>query len=336
MRALFLTLLLCLSAHASDVTGKWTGSFSSGPVYMILKQDGAKLSGSGGPTEAQQVLKFNDGAIASDHLAFQAGEFQFDLTLSGDELKGEARKGDQSIPLTLHRVGAPLKPGAPLRSEFEVASVKRNLNATGSLAGRGGSIHSSRAEITMEGVSLWKAVAFAYGISEDKDYAITAPGWMRSERYDIAAKLPADVTYEEVQAMMQNLLTARFRMKTHQESKDMAMYALVTGKGGSKLHEAEPGRSRFSMGRGKIEGQAPLGAFADRLSQFVDRPVVDMTGLVGTFDISVTWSPESDEPREGASLFTALQEQLGLRLEARKGPVDVLVVDQAEKVPAEN
>ena len=344
MRTFLLTTLLCLSAHAADVSGKWTGSFFAGPMFLILKQDGAKLSGSGGPTEDQQLLKFNDGVIDGDHLTFHAGEFQFELTLAGDALKGEARKGSESIPLNLHRVGTPRQETRAVRREFDVASVKRNPTATGSLSGRGGSIRPSRAEITFEGVSLWKAIAFAYGISEDKDYAITGPGWLRTERYDIAAKLPPDVTFEEVQAMMQNLLATRFHMTTHHESKEMPMYALVIAKDGPKLHEAASGRPGFSLARGKITGQGGLGPFADRLSQFVDRPVVDQTGLKGVFDLALTWSPSTEVASlgdaapspDGASVFTALQEQMGLRLEARKGPVDVLVVDQADKVPTEN
>ena len=95
------------------------------------------------------------------------------------------------------------------------------------------------------------------------------------------------------------------------------------------------GRGGFSAGRGQIKAEKlGLAAFAQRLSQIVDRPVLDQTGMAGVFDFTMEWAPDDDAT--GPSLFTALQQQLGLRLEARRGSVDVLVVDRADRVPIEN
>ena len=146
--------------------------------------------------------------------------------------------------------------------------------------------------------------------------------------------------------MMQTLLAQRFHLTIHRETKEQSVYALVVGKGGSKLQEVEPGEGRFQMNKGQIRAQkAPLFAFAERLSQFVDRPVLDMTELKGAFDFTLEWAPESGtgipegpggeaaSASTGPSIFTAIQQQLGLRLEARKASVEVMVVDRADRVP---
>src|SRR5579863_2086364 len=101
---------------------------------------------------------------------------------------------------------------------FEVASVKQNMSGGMGATARGGSIHLSEAEITMENVTLWKIIGLAYGFGEDKDYALTGPDWIKSLRYDIAAKLPSDMPkdrmqmYERVQLMTQSLLAERFKL----------------------------------------------------------------------------------------------------------------------------
>jgi uncharacterized protein (TIGR03435 family) len=125
----------------------------------------------------------------------------------------------------------------------------------------------------------------------------------------------------------------------------MPIYALVVGREGLKIKETEMGHGGFSFGRGHIEAKAgALGAFADRLSQMLDRPVIDYTNTPGVFNFTLDWSPEmpmtgpGDDAAStgGPSIFTAVQQQLGLRLEARRGPVEVLVIDRGEKAPSEN
>jgi len=238
-------------------------------------------------------------------------------------------------------------------AEFEVASVKQNKSGSMSASARGGSINLSGAEITMQNVTLWKIIGVAYGFGEDKDYALTGPEWIKSERYDITAKLPSNMPedrtqmYEQLQFMMRLLLAERFKLAVHHESKMLSAYALTVGKNPLKLKEADPNSHRMSIGPASMTGQTPMGHFADLLSQKLDRPVVDLTDLKGVYDLKLEWSPEpSAEPGVEArlpadsaakpSLFTAIQEQLGLKLEARKLPVDVLVVDHAEKIPMEN
>jgi uncharacterized protein (TIGR03435 family) len=139
--------------------------------------------------------------------------------------------------------------------------------------------------------------------------------------------------------MCQALLAERFKMAVHRETKDLPVYALVVAKEGFKLKEVELGHGGFSAGRGQMKASSmPLAAFAQRLSQVVDRPVLDQTGIQGAFNFTVEWSPEDDTTASptGPSLFTALQQQLGLKLEARRGSVEVLVVERADRVPIEN
>ncbi len=174
-------------------------------------------------------------------------------------------------------------------------------------------------------------------MSEDRDNAISAPDWLNFERYDIAAKYPVGTPLDQVRVMLQNLLADRFKLKMHRESKELPIYALVAAKNGPKLTESAPGtQGSIGMSNGHLsgKGRASLVALADRLSGPVfqlGRPVMDRTGISELYDFSLDWAPDT-EP----SLFTALQEQLGLRLEAQKGAVEVIVVDSMERKPSPN
>jgi uncharacterized protein (TIGR03435 family) len=199
--------------------------------------------------------------------------------------------------------------------------------------------------VVIENTSLWKLIGTAYGFGADKDYAIVGPEWLKSDRFDINAKMPPDTPVPVLLEMLQTLLSERFKVAVHRETRELPMYALVVARTGSKLKAVEEGKTTFNMGTGVIRAlKASLAAFADRLSQFVDRPVTDATGLAGVFDFTLEWAPDPPPPApgeapavaSGPSLFTAISEQLGLRLEGRKGPVPVLVVDHAERMPTEN
>jgi uncharacterized protein (TIGR03435 family) len=191
-------------------------------------------------------------------------------------------------------------------------------------------------------VSLRKLIVSAYGI---KDYQLAGPDWMNTNLYDITARIPANTPGEDILLMIQNLLAERFKVAMHRESRELPVYALVIGKTGSKLTPAEFGKggsTSSSPGKTKAVG-VPLRSLTDMLSRQLNRPVLDQTGLHGVFDYELEWAPEPKSPvsgeeiREtGASIFTALQEQLGLKLEARKAPIETLVVDRAEKTPVEN
>jgi uncharacterized protein (TIGR03435 family) len=244
--------------------------------------------------------------------------------------------------------------GAPLPS-FEVASVKRVDGFSGALP------QVSPGRISLPFTTLNALLMTAYGV---KHYQIDGAAWLDSEHYEVTAKIPDGASREQVPAMLQRLLTERFGLKLHWEAKVEPVYALVVGPNGAKLKASDetpplttsgangrrPGSvSMTSSGHVEFYG-VPIARFADNLGRFVDRPIVDMTGLEGNFDIVLNidagdrglpkrpsadgTAPVPDESQP-ASVFGAVR-SLGLRLEARKAPIRHLVVDQAEKVPTEN
>lgn len=219
---------------------------------------------------------------------------------------------------------------------FEVASIRPNQ--------AGG---DSRGTTTLPGglfkatnVSLRLLISRAYGLPEAQIEG--GPGWMDSETYDINAKAdtPLEMTREEARPSLQALLAERFRLRIHQESKQGAIYSLVVAKGGAKFKEhVGEGRSGISSstgsGKAAIEGRkTTMARLVEYLSGQAGRLVVDNTGLHGEYDFRVEWTTDEARGALGPSIFTALQEQLGLRLDATKGPIDFIVIDQAEKASA--
>ena len=335
-------LLLCLvpaALAATDLSGAWTGAAGS-PIYLILKQDGNHVSGSGGPSAAEQILRFDDGTLAGDRLTFRAGPFQFDLKVEADRMTGEVRsEGGGPAKAFLRRAnpGGKRPAGTPLPA-FEVASVKPAPPPP--LSGLNSSMRLDPGRLTCTNVTLKKLMVRAYDV---KDYQVVGPDWMTTALYTIEARLPPDTAMEDLLLMIQGLLAERFQLAFHRETREMPVYELVVGKSGARLKPVEFGRGSTSMTPGKLTAQAvPLRNFLEQLSRMLDRPVLDGTGLSGLFDFTLEWAPEgksgeaaADLP-SGPSLFTAIQEQLGLKLEARKAPVELLVVDRAEKTPAGN
>ena len=194
--------------------------------------------------------------------------------------------------------------------------------------------------MTCTNVSLKKLLVRAYSL---KDYQVTGPDWINTELYSILASMPADTTGDDLLEMLQGLITERFQLATHREMKDMPVYELVVGKTGSKLKPVEYGRGSTSMTQGKLVAQGvPVRNLVEQLSRLLNRPVLDKTGMIGAFDFTLEFAPEgrsSDAAGDlpvSPSVFTAVQEQLGLKLEPRKAPVEVLVVDKAERVPVGN
>jgi uncharacterized protein (TIGR03435 family) len=199
--------------------------------------------------------------------------------------------------------------------------------------------------LTCSNVSLHKLMVESYDV---KDYQVSGPDWLNTEIYDITATLPPGTTGDDVRVMIQSLLADRFKLSFHRESKELPVYALVVGKGGSKLQEVEFGRGSTSGSPGHLEAtRIAIRNLTEFLSRQTGRPVLDMTGLKGFYNFTLNFTPEASpsapspetpivESAVGPSLFTAVQEQLGLKLEPRKAPVEILVVDHAEKIPTEN
>lgn len=201
--------------------------------------------------------------------------------------------------------------------------------------------------LTATNATLKFLITFAYDV---RDHQISAgPSWFDTERYDIVAKGPIDhPTVAQNRQMLQTLLADRFQLRLLRETKELPEYALVVEKNGPKLHQPEGAGNGMRIGRGRITTQAiSMDHFAGNLGKLLGRTVVDKTGLQGNFAFTLEWTPDASQPMgvlgpspavpddSGPSIFTALQEQLGLKLEPQKGPVEIFVIDHVEK-PSEN
>lgn len=264
---------------------------------------------------------------------------------------------------------------APLA--FEVASVKSAPLLNASICSYrmvGGPGTTDPGRLAFHNISLSALVRFAYlgQVHACQSYVLSAPGWLDSEGFEVAAKLPPGATWQQLMTMLQNLLAERFKLAVHSEPKIISGYALVVGKNGLKFKES----AKDSAGAGDDSGSAksrpkvttdsegfpvpaPSGSwiitrnghkrmqqlrvdmatFARQLTNQLDVPVTDATTLKGTYDLTLSWVPDSPAMNNGdpaPDIFAAVQQQLGLRLESSKTSIAVIVVDHVEKVPIEN
>lgn len=250
---------------------------------------------------------------------------------------------------------------------FDVASIKPNASNDHRIM-----IRFAPGGFSATGMTVRMLIGQAYGI---RDFQIqNAPAWIASDRFDINAKaegLPERVPRELMQTLLQNLLAERFGFKAHFEDKEGQVYNLVVAKGGPKLKVSEapaggpgpggpggPQRGMIRMGRGQFSATGGnMANLTQMLAQTVGRPVLDKTELKDNYDIELNWTPEPGQGMggpfgaggpplppgvtlppvdpNGPTLFTALQEQLGLKLDSAKGNVQMLMVDSVSK-PTEN
>jgi uncharacterized protein (TIGR03435 family) len=218
---------------------------------------------------------------------------------------------------------------------FEVASIKPNRSADGN-----SSTSITNGRLSMRNVSLKRCILQAYDL---KEYQLLVPDWLGTVAFDIEAKPPAATNNEgQFRQMLQALLADRFKLTVHRESKMLAAYELVAAKNGPKLQAApNDGNSHTNSSRGHMTAQhVSMAELADKLARLVDKAVVDSTQLMGVYDFKLEWTPDSDDQKTdaapGPSIFTALQEQLGLKLQPKKLPIEMLVVDHIERTPTEN
>jgi uncharacterized protein (TIGR03435 family) len=266
------------------------------------------------------------------------------------------------------------------RPEFEVATIRPSAQGPQGQVTAG--VRIDGAQVRCAYLTLKDYIGIAYRV---KLYQISGPDWIGSDRFDIAATLPAGVPTSQIPEMMQSLLEERFQVKMHREKKDFPVYALEVAKGGLKIEESAPdpnadpkaplditgggsaqgisvnlGRgSSYTFSNDKLEAKkVTMAALAGILERFMDRPMVDMTDLKGRYDFTldltpedyramlvraavtagVTLPPQALRLLDGASLpslFDAMQ-KVGLKLDARKAPLDLLVIDAAQKTPTAN
>jgi uncharacterized protein (TIGR03435 family) len=213
--------------------------------------------------------------------------------------------------------------------------------------------------LTATGVTLKLLISSAYGVPAHQISG--GPSWIGTERWHIEAKtegVQGRLSRDQSDALLRGLLEDRFQLKARREAKEMPVYALVVAKNGSKLkpHSGESTERKplVQFGRGSATfADSSMALFAAQLSMQLGRPVIDRTELHGSYDFTLEWAPALGEggpqalglpPRAepsppadstGPSIFTALEDQLGLKLESTKGPVDIVVIDHVER-PSEN
>ncbi len=189
---------------------------------------------------------------------------------------------------------------------------------------------------TAANINMGILIAMAYGVDSDR---ITGPGWLGSQQYDVSAKTETNthLSYEQLRAPLQKLLEQRFQLAVHTDTKEGSGYALVVAKGGAKLTATKGGEPHSYILKTGIDiRNESLDGFVGALARPSGRPVVNETGMAGNYDISLAYAPEDAKDPSLPSIFTALQEQLGLQLVSRKVPVKTLIVDHIERIPTEN
>ena len=190
-------------------------------------------------------------------------------------------------------------------------------------------------------IALLALMQWAYGTPEKQ--ILDGPPWLSSTRFDIQAEadigeqiksLTSEQSNELKRRMVQDLLADRFQLKVHEETRTLPAYDLVLAKGGSKLQPSESNGKSIGVGHTHFNGQG-LGvtSVAEELSKIVGRVVVDKTGLTGRYDIKLLWTADDAQAADGdpPNLFTAIQEQLGLKLESAKEPVPVIIIDHVDQ-----
>jgi uncharacterized protein (TIGR03435 family) len=223
-------------------------------------------------------------------------------------------------------------------TSFEVAAIRPTTNNQGGPTGLnvfdGGLLRITNATVRFLILATFRI---------QKDQIAGGPGWLDSDRFDIEAKTgrPEKTAQDQIPPLLENLLAERFHFKFHRETRELTVNLLDIDKSGPKLKSSAEGTAtdmNMSYGPGKTQltgTGVDTKSLAAGLGLSLGRIVVDQTGLKGNYDLTLEWSPDQADDATTPSLFTALREQLGLRLYSGKAPVEVVVIDNVEK-PSEN
>jgi uncharacterized protein (TIGR03435 family) len=355
---------------AQDITGNWQGTLQAPnrelrTLIKISKADGGGLKAvlysidQGGQGLAGTVTL--EASIVKISIPGIGGAYEGKLDGDAIALTGTFTQGPAKMPLNLKHVNddaawAIPAPAVPLKAMpadadpvFDVAVIKPS-----EIGAPGKGIMVQGRQISTLNFSVSDMVTFAYGIHIRQ---ITgAPAWLESEKYNLTAKPSGEgqPNTKQWKIMLQKMLADRLQLTFHHDKKELSVYAITVGKTGPKLTKSA-GDPNGLYGAGGPPGafsarNANMGDFAEVMqSTMLDRPVVDQTGLSGRFDFQLKFTPDetqyagsgmrvpppADDATAPPDLFTAMQEQLGLKLIATKAPVDVIVIDRVSK-PSEN
>ena len=362
--------LLAVALHAQDVVGTWQGTLQVQGrdlrmVFKITNDGGLKATiysidqGGGAGLPGTVMLQ---GATVKVTIPGVGGAYNGRVSGDGNTIEGTfTQAGAPALKLDLKKANAdtawaiptPAARPAPMPANadpsFEVATIKPSRPETPgqSLTVRGRTFGTLNFTVRL-------MMTYAFGLHPNQ--IVGGPDWIGSDKFDITAEpegtgMPND---KQWRSMLAKLLADRYKLAFHREKKELPVYALTVSKTGHKLtkNETDPGGlpALFFRALGVFPVRnATMGDFAGTLQAVVlDRPVVDQTALQGRFDFTLTWTPDetqfggrggqapppADPTTAPPGLFTAIQEQLGLKLESTRLPVDVLVIDRLEKPTA--
>ena len=364
------TMAQAQTASTTDLTGSWQGTTELAPnsngkgqrIVLQVSKEGAPAHpqwkglmhnlDSRQPEEGRNTtqMSFEDGTV---RFAVTSVEVTFEGSLSSDgkSITGKWTDRGQAHPLTLVRADGDAAWAIPVTRkampanadpDWEVVTVHK-----GDPNGMNSGIRVEGRDLVVERHSVETLLLFGFGVH--KTQVMNAPDWVRSERWDARgyADVPGQPSIPQFQTMIRKLLLERFGLVEHTEKRDLAVYALTVGKGGVKFEKSAgdpnglPDENDRENGgvRTMQTGNMTMREFCLMMTFFMDKPVVNQTGLTGKYDFLLKYTfDESKVPTDGsapATIFTAIQEQLGLKLEPVKTATDVMVIDKVER-PGEN
>lgn len=357
---------------AQDLTGTWQGTVKNPDTRTDLRTVLKIQSSEGNPIKGnfysidQTWLVFPatiavQGAVLKMSIPGIGATWEGKLSPDGATLSGTLKGFSVAVNWTMKRVGPeeawsiPPPPARPKplvtdNPEIEVASIKLSKPDT---PGRGMRLQGSN--ISMLNMALADLLTNAYDLHPDQ--LIGLPAWARTEKYDITAKAAGDgqPDGDQLRAMTRKLLIERFQFQSHKDRRELPVYVLTAAKGGAKISPNDPSKSTTMgiIGRGPgsvLFNNVTMDDFCRMLQQnALDRPVVNQTGLSAKYDFSLVWAPSqlanappnvnalgpADRAEAPPDIYTALQQQLGLKADGARVKIDVLVIDKVEK-PSDN
>ncbi len=368
---LALAALQGTALEAQDITGNWQGTLQPGQqkVRLVFKiaTENDKLTATirtadqYSPPIATTITR--DGSVIKVTIPAINGKYEGKLSADGNLITGTFSQGAQ-LPLNLARAtpetawAIPEPPPPPKRMApdanpaFEVATIKPSDPAHPEQI-----ITLRGAEVITTNVTVHALINLAYWL-HPKQLA-GGPAWTETEKFDMAGKpdAPGQPNVDQMKVMIQKLLVDRFQLKFHFEKRELPVYAVRLAKNGAKITQSQDdpkGIPGWGFGRnasGMIMNfhNSPMSQFTAVLQNSTDRPVVDQSGLTGRYDFTLNFTPDAamaallggpptpagDNPDAAPDLFAAFQQQLGLKLEPTRAPVNVMVIDKVEK-PSEN
>jgi len=356
--------------NPKDIVGTWQGTLSAGKdLRAVIKI--SKADGGGYKAQFYSIDQMPDpipvttvtleGTTVKMSISTVGGKYEGKLASDGKTITGNWSQGPNPMPLNLTRATAetewtipaptpkPPKMDPNATPGFEVATIKPSKPDQ---PGKAITVQGNR--LRTINITLNDLVAFAYGVQSKQ--VIGIPAWAGTDKFDIEGKPEGEGTPSDKQwkGMLQKLMADRFKLSFHREKRELPVYVLSVSKTGSKLtkSEGDPNGLPGLFFRGRLGDlhvtNATMDDFTNLMqSAVLDRPVVDQTGINGRYDFDLNWTPDDSQfqsfevkippPGENAPppLYTAIQEQIGLKLDATKAPADVLVIDHVEK-PSEN